>query len=140
MSMPIWPILLCVFAVAVLVVSSQYPLWSDAGLGSGLMPAVGACLVLVSSVADIFVDAREQHEAQDIPKIVGYFAALILLPASVIVLGMLPALTLLAFAILVLIERLSWTRALMVAGASLTFNWLVFHHLLQVSLPRSVLW
>jgi hypothetical protein len=140
MSVPFGPILLSVVAVGVLVIGSQYPLWSDAGLGSGLMPAVGACLVLASGVADVFAGAREEREEQDRQRIAGYIAALILIPPAVIVLGMLPALTLLALFVLVLIEHLSWTRALLIAGGSLGFNWLVFQYLLQVSLPRSVFW
>jgi hypothetical protein len=140
MSVPFGPILLSIFAVVVLVIGARYPLWSDAGLGSGLMPAAGAGLVLIASIAEVFAGTREQGEAQDRHRIASYIAALILLPPAVVVLGMLPALTLLAVAVLVAIERLSWARALMIAGASLAFNWLVFQHLLQVSLPRSVLW
>ena len=53
---------------------------------------------------------------------------------------MLPALALFVLAVLVLVESLPLKHALLIAVASLAFNWLLFQRLLQVTLPRSALW
>jgi Tripartite tricarboxylate transporter TctB family len=140
MSMPVGPMLLAVGALAALVIARQHPLWSDGALGSGLMPTVGAGLVLVSSVACLFVGWGETRERQETSKVASYLAALLALPLAVIALGMLPGLALFALAVLVLIESLPLKHALLIAVASLAFNWVVFQRLLQVTLPRSALW
>jgi hypothetical protein len=140
MSAVAGPLLLAIGALAALAIGLQYPLWSDGSLGSGLMPAIGAGLVLVASVAGVLTGGRETFERQKAAKVAGYLAALIVLPFAITALGMLPALALFALAILVLVERMRAKRALVIVGASLAFNWLVFERLLQVSLPRAILW
>lgn len=134
------PILLAAFALVAIIVARSYPLWSDGGLGSGLMPTVGAALVLVSSIASMLIGARENREAQNTRKLASYLVALIALPIGTSVLGMLPALAIFAVTVLFLVERLPLTHAALIAAASMAFNWLVFQRLLQVTLPRAMLW
>ena len=134
------PALLAIAAVVALGVGAQYPLWTDGTIGSGLMPAVGAGLVLVASVATLLLGRQEPRDPRDMAKVVSYLAAIAALPVVVVALGMLPALALFALAVLVLVERLEIGRALLIALASLAFNWIVFDRLLQVSLPRSIFW
>jgi hypothetical protein len=134
------PILLAAFALVALAAARQYPLWSDGGLGSGLMPAIGAGVVLVASVGYLLIGERERREAQNTAKVASYLVALLALPLMTTALGMLPALAIFAAAVLFLVERLPLQRALLIAVASMAFNWLVFQRLLQVSLPRSALW
>jgi len=73
-----------------------YPLWADAQLGSGLMPTIGAGLILVSSIVDMLVGASEDRERQNTHKVANYIVALVALPVGVAVLGMLPALAVFA--------------------------------------------
>jgi hypothetical protein len=134
------PALLAIAAVVALGVGLQYPLWTDGTIGSGLMPVVGAGLVLAPSVFTLLLGRQESREPRDILKVVSYLAAIAALPVAVVALGMLPALALFALAVLVLVERLEIGRALLIALASLAFNWIVFDRLLQVSLPRSIFW
>ena len=134
------PALLAIAAVVALGVGLQYPLWTDGTIGSGLMPVVGAGLVLAPSVLTLLLGREEFGEPRDILKVVSYLAAIAALPLAIVALGMLPALAVFALAVLVLVERLEIGRALLIALASLAFNWIVFDRLLQVSLPRSMLW
>jgi Tripartite tricarboxylate transporter TctB family len=134
------PILLAAFALVALVVAWPYPLWADAQLGSGLMPMIGAGLVLVSSIVCMLVGASEDRESQNIRKVANYIVALVALPVGVAVLGMLPALAVFAVAVLLLVERIPPRKALLIAVGALAFNWLVFQQLLQVALPRSAFW
>jgi putative tricarboxylic transport membrane protein len=134
------PALLAIAAFVALGVGLHYPLWADGTIGSGLMPAVGAGLVLVASVFTLLLGTRRPREPRDIPKVVSYLAAIAALPLAIVALGMLPALALFALAVLVLVERLEIGRALLIAFGSLAFNWIVFDRLLQVSLPRSMFW
>lgn len=140
MSVPAGPMLLAVGALVAILIARQHPLWSDGALGSGLMPTVGAGFVLVSSVAYLLVGRGETRERQETSKVASYLAALLALPFAVIALGMLPGLALFALGVLVLIESLPLKHALLIAVASLAFNWVVFQRLLQVTLPRSALW
>ena len=134
------PALLAIAAIVALGVGLQYPLWTDGTIGSGLMPVVGAGLVLAPSVFTLLLGRQESREPRDILKVVSYLAAVAALPLTIVALGMLPALALFALAVLVLVERLEIGRALLIALASLAFNWIVFDRLLQVSLPRSMFW
>jgi Tripartite tricarboxylate transporter TctB family len=138
------PLLLAAFALAALVAARPYPLWADGALGSGLMPTVGAGLVLLASLAHLLIGAgqagNEAGEQQNSGKVVAYLAALVALPLATALLGMLPALALFVALVLVLIERLPLPHALLIAAGSMAFNWLVFQRLLQVTLPRSALW
>jgi Tripartite tricarboxylate transporter TctB family len=140
MTAPAGPILLAAFALVTLVVAWPYPVWADAQLGSGLMPMIGAGLVLVSSIVRLLVDASEDREPQNIRKVATYIVALVALPVGVAVLGMLPALAVFAVVVLLLVERIPLRTALLIAVGTLAFNWLVFQQLLQVALPRSALW
>lgn len=140
MSVPVGPMLLAAAAIAALGIARQYPLWSDGGLGSGLMPTVGASLVLLCSLAQLPVRAGGFGEDQNARKVARYLVALVVLPLAVVALGMLPALALFALAVLVLVERMAPSHAMLIAVGSLAFNWLVFQRLLQVTLPHSALW
>lgn len=140
MSVPLGPILLAAAAIAALAIARHHPLWSDGGLGSGLMPTLGAGVVLAASIACLLMGTRETRDEQNAPKVASYLAALVALPVIVIALGMLAALALFALAVLVFVERLPPKHALVIAAASLVFNWVVFQRLLQVTLPHSALW
>jgi hypothetical protein len=131
---------LATLALAALVVGWPYPLWTDAQLGSGLMPMIGTGLVLVSSIACVLVGAGEEREAQNNGKVACHIAALAALPVGIAALGMLSALAVFAVTVLLLVERIPARQALLIAVGALAFNWLVFQKLLQVALPRSVLW
>lgn len=140
MSVPVGPILLAAAAIASLGIARHYPLWSDGGLGSGLMPTVGAGLILLCSLAQLPVRAGVPGEDQNARKVARYLVALVVLPLGVVALGMLPALALFALAVLVLVERMAATHSMLIAVGSLAFNWLVFQRLLQVALPQSAFW
>ena len=134
------PFLLAAFALVALVVAWPYPLWADAQLGSGVMPTIGAGLVLVSSIVCMLLGSPEDREPQNRRKIANYIVALVALPVGVAVLGMLPTLAVFAVVMLLLVERMPLGKALLIALGAMAFNWLVFQKLLQVALPRSALW
>ena len=56
------------------------------------------------------------------------------------VLGLLPALAVLVYAILHFIEHVTLSRAAAITAATVTGSWLLFERLLSVPLPKSMFW
>lgn len=134
------PVALAVLAVAALVAAYGYGLWEFGAPGAGLMPCLGATLLLIASV---FVFREKQSAAGDdvhVGRIAGYGGGLLLLPLAVSVVGMLPALGLFILILLRLAEGVRWRAAVAAAVISSAAAWLLFGHLLQVPLPGGMVW
>jgi len=134
------PLLLIILAVAALVTAYGYGLWEFGAPGAGLMPCLGAALLLTAS---LFV-LREKQPAGEgglhVGRIAGYGGGLVVLPFAVFIVGMLPALSLFILVLLRFAEGVRWPAAILAAVTSSLAAWLLFGRLLQVPLPAGMVW
>jgi Tripartite tricarboxylate transporter TctB family len=135
----IGPILLSMAGVAALLFAREFGLWSFGGPGAGLMPAVAGTLLLLASLADLR-PAKDSRRLAVAWLPLSYMAGLAALLPLTPLIGLLPALAVLVFAILHFIERVPLTRAVVITGAAVAGSWLLFERLLSVPLPKSMFW
>lgn len=136
------PLALAAASIAALAIGQSYEVWSFGAPGAGLLPCVAATLLLVTSLLVLREGPRADAEPEptDDRKVGGYVIGLLLLPPSILVLGMLPALGLFVLVLLRAIEGARWRTAIAVATASTVLSWLLFVRLLHVPLPGSIFW
>jgi putative tricarboxylic transport membrane protein len=142
MRQTLGPLLLALLALPAIALAIDYRVWSTGMPGSGLVPLIGAGLLLSAAVGSVFAPAppAEGDGPADPLRQAGYVGGLLALPPLAIAIGMLPALALFALSILYFVERTSKTTAVSVAVATGIGAWLLFDRLLSVPLPRSALW
>lgn len=140
MTALIGPILLSMAGVAALLFAREFGLWSFGAPGAGLMPAVAGTLLLVASLADLRPEKGPHRWPALAWRPLSYMAGLAALIPLTPLIGLLPALAVLVFAILHFIERVPLTRAIIIAGATVAGSWLLFERLLSVPLPKSMFW
>jgi putative tricarboxylic transport membrane protein len=134
------PIILAGSALLALYLGRGLEMWSFGAPGSGLLPTLAALILLVASLASFQRKADNGEEAGNFPCAAAYAAGLIAIPPAVMLLGMLPALALFTVLILRLVERFRILPVLLITGASVLGNWIVFEKLLNVPLPKPGLW
>lgn len=139
MTALIGPVLLSMAGIAALLFARQFGLWSFGSPGAGLMPAVAGTLLLIASLADLRL-VKGPHLPSFAWRPLSYMAGLVALLPLTPLIGLLPALAVLVFAILHFIERVPLTRAVVIAGAAIAGSWLLFERLLSVPLPKSTFW
>jgi putative tricarboxylic transport membrane protein len=132
--------LLSVAGITALVFARQYGLWSFGAPGAGLMPAVAGTLLLLASLADLRPATGARGAARIAWRPLGYIAGLVLLVPLTPLVGLLPALAVFIFGMLHFIERVTLTRAAVIAVATVAGSWLLFERLLSVPLPKSMFW
>ena len=139
MTALVGPVLLSMAGVAALLFAREFGLWSFGAPGAGLMPAVAGALLLLASLADLR-PVKGSHRPAFAWRPLSYMAGLAALLPLTPLIGLLPALAVLVFAILHFIERVPLTRAVVIAGATVAGSWLLFERLLSVPLPKSMFW
>ena len=136
----IGPFVLACCAVLALYLGRGLEIWSFGIPGSGLLPMVTALILLGASLASFSRERQGEAAPGNLPRAAGYAAGLIAIPPAVMFLGMLPALALFTALILRLMEGLRMSTVLLITGASVLGNWLVFDKLLHVALPKPLFW
>ena len=139
MTALIGPVLLSVAGVVALLFAREFGLWSFGSPGAGLMPAVAGALLLLASLADLR-PVKGTHLPSLAWRPLSYMAGLAALLPLTPLIGLLPALAVLVFAILHFIERVPPIRTAVIAGATVAGSWLLFERLLSVPLPKSMFW
>ena len=104
------------------------------------MPAVAGTLLLLASLTDLRPAKGPHHRPERSWRPLSYMAGLIALVPLTPVIGLLPALAVLVFGILHFIERVTLSRAAIIAVATVAGSWLLFERLLSVPLPKSMFW
>ena len=140
MTALIGPALLSTAGVTALVFAWQYGLWSFGAPGAGLMPALAGTLLLLASLADLRPAKSPGGAARLAWRPLSYIVGFILLVPLTPLVGLLPALAVFIFGILHFIERVTLTRAAVIAVATVAGSWLLFERLLSVPLPKSMFW
>ena len=137
------PLLLSLAAAAALALAAGYEIWSFGTPGPGLMPVVGAGLMLVASLASFSRGRTDDTPepagpglAASLPYMTGFVA---LIPLTLLV-GLLPALALVGGAILRFANGYSTGRAAALAGGVAVASWIIFAWALAVPLPRGFVW
>jgi hypothetical protein len=124
--------------VAMIYSLLHYSIWSLGMPGSGLMPVVSCAMVIVPCLWTIL--ARDTGEtARFASPALAYcagFVAILLLTAAI---GLLPALAIVAAAILHF-EGMSLPRSVIIAAAVALGSWLLFERTLMVPLPGGAIW
>lgn len=134
------PLLLATLALAALFLGRNYEIWSIAGPGPGLLPAVGGTILLVASLASIRREAEEKFFSPQSRLVAGYVAGLLALPPAVFLVGMLPAMAIFTIVVLLVFEKLRTRPVLIIAAANMLGSWILFEKLLGVSLPKPLFW
>jgi putative tricarboxylic transport membrane protein len=132
-------ILIIVSAGAMIYSLFQYDLWSFGMPASGLMPVIGSAIVLCSCLWTAFTEkihARLEISHSSLAYFAGFTA---LLPLSVLF-GLLPALFVVAVALLRFVERLSFLKSVALSAAIGLGSWVVFQKFLGVPLPIGQVW
>jgi putative tricarboxylic transport membrane protein len=125
-----------------LFINSRLPIWDFSGPGPGLMPTIGASLMIVAallSIGGLRRDPEAQPGAPSRASLIYVVSFGLLLPLTAIV-GLLPALGLLAAGLLYFAERQSLRLSLSLPVAAAAASWLLFEHLLLVPLPHGLVW
>jgi hypothetical protein len=136
----IGPAILSITGIVALAFAREFGLWSFGAPGAGLMPTTAGALLLIASLLDLRI-ARDQRQWPAIAwRPLSYMAGLVLLVALTPLIGLLPALAVLIFAILYFVERLALLRAAAIAGVAVAGSWLLFERLLSVPLPKPMFW
>ena len=136
----IGPFALAAAALLALYLGRGLEIWSFGAPGSGLLPTVTALILLGASLASFSRERQGEAAPGNLPRAAGYAAGLIAIPPAVMVLGMLPALALFTALILRLMEGVRMSTVLLITGASVLGNWLLFDKLLHVALPKPLFW
>jgi hypothetical protein len=136
----IGPALLACGSLLALYLGRGLEIWSFGTPGSGLLPTLAALIMLVASLASFQRQAKDDERAENVSRPVIYAAGLIAIPPVVLLIGMLPALALFTVLILRFVEGFRILPVLLITGASVFGNWIVFEKLLHVSLPKPGLW
>ena len=137
------PLLLSLTAAAALAFAASYEIWSFGTPGPGLMPVVGAGLMLVASLASFSRETAADQPEQAGPGLAGslpYMAGFAVLIPLTLVIGLLPALALVGAAILRFANGYSTGRAVGLAGGVAVASWVIFAWALAVPLPRGLAW
>lgn len=126
-------------AGAVIYSLFHYDMWSFGMPASGLMPVVGGVIVLASCLWVAVAEAPHARAEISRPSIAYFagFAALVPLAALV---GLLPALFLVAVTLLRFVEAMPLLKATAIAAAIGAGSWVVFQKLLNVQLPNGSIW
>ncbi|SFU18830.1 tripartite tricarboxylate transporter TctB family protein [Mesorhizobium sp. YR577] len=117
----------------------HYDIWSFGMPASGLMPLVGCAIVLCASLWVAVVEAPHPKTEVSRPSL-AYFAGFVAVLPLTALFGLLPALFVVAVALLRFVEWLPLPRALAVAAVVSVSNWIVFQKLLGVPLPHGSIW
>lgn len=142
MKQAITPLLLGLVALPAIFFAFGFGVWSVGQPGSGLVPLIGAGLLLIGAAGSVLAPtpSAEDDEPPELLRQAGYMGGLLALPPVTILTGMLPALALFTLSILYFVERMSVSKAISITLASGVGAWLLFERLLSVPLPRSALW
>jgi hypothetical protein len=126
-------------AAFALIAAVGYGVWIPQGPGPGMMPAIGASLVLAAIAASMICenDTRKYHPHR--PVLV-FAAGLIAIIPVTLVAGLLASLGLFAIYALRICSSVPLKRAIPTALGVAAASWLVFEKLLSVPLPKPMFW
>jgi len=130
---------LVVAATAALIYSLlHYSIWSFGVPGSGLLPVVSCAMAIVPCLWTIL--ARDTGESASFASpAIAYCAGFVAILPLTAAIGLLPALAIVATAILRL-EGISFPRSVIIAAALGLGSWLLFERTLMVPLPSGAIW
>jgi hypothetical protein len=136
----IGPLALICCALLSLYLGRGLEIWSFGAPGSGLLPTVSALILLVASLGSFSRERQSEAAPGNWPRTASYAAGLVAIPPAVMFLGMLTTLALFTVLILCLVEGFHMPTVLLITGASVLGNWLLFDILLHVALPKPLFW
>jgi hypothetical protein len=136
----IGPAALICCALLALYLGRGLELWSFGAPGSGLVPTVTALILLGASLGSFSREGQNEEAPVNLPRAACYAAGLVAIPPAVMLFGMLPTLALFTVVILRLVEAFRMSTVLLITGASVFGNWLLFDKLLHVALPKPLFW
>ena len=117
----------------------RYDIWSFGMPASGLMPVVGCAIVLCACLWVAVAESPHATTEVSRPSLVYFAGFAALLPIAALI-GLLPALFIVAVALLRFVEGLPLPRAVAIAAAIGLGSWVVFQELLGVPLPHGSIW
>nr|WP_273033230.1 tripartite tricarboxylate transporter TctB family protein [Pseudaminobacter soli] len=116
----------------------HYSIWSFGMPGSGLMPVIACAMIVVACLWTILArDTGERARFASPP--LAYCVGFVAILALTSVIGLLPALAIVAAAIL-RFEGMSLPRSILIAVAVALGSWLLFERTLMVPLPGGAIW
>jgi len=116
----------------------HYSIWSFGMPGSGLMPVIASVMVIVSCLWTIAAGDTGERPRFAWPPVAYSAGFVALLPLAAIV-GLLPALAIVAAVVLRFIEGVPMLRSAMVTASIAIGSWLLFERILMVPLPHGLL-
>lgn len=126
---------------------TKYELWMEGGgPGGGFLPivsgtfvAIMSCIVLIRSYKKEWKEEKSKEEISfQIKDYLPAVSVVVTLAASYVV-GLLPAILIMIFAWLKIVEKESWLRAICVATAFMVVIYLLFVMLLKIPFPKGML-
>lgn len=112
-------------------------LWTFGEPAAGLFPFIAAVLLVVTSLLCTRETAPE-GEAIELPRLIGYAAALVVFCLMLSVIGFALAALLFLVTVLILIERMEWKKGILLAAIFAFSTWGLFEELLSVPLPHGM--
>lgn len=112
-------------------------LWTYGEPAAGLFPFLAATLLVVTSLLSTREKVPEE-EAIELPRLIGYSAALVGFCLMLNIVGFALAALLFLIAVLTLIERMGWKKGIFLAALFAFSTWGLFEGLLSVPLPQGM--
>lgn len=134
------PVALALVAAAALAVAIRHGLWAHGGPGPGLMPAIGAALMLLASLASMRSAAADDAEGGFPRSAMVMLLGMALIVPVTTILGLLGALACFTLFSLRVIDRVSLPRSVLLMLGVVGGSWLLFERLLSVPLPKPAFW
>jgi hypothetical protein len=130
--------LIVVATVAMIYSLLHYSIWSFGMPGSGVMPVVSCAMVIVPCLWSILTRDTGERARFASPAL-AYCAGFVAILPLTAVIGLLPALAVVATAILYF-EGMSLSRSVIVAASVALGSWLLFERTLMVPVPGGAIW
>ncbi len=131
------PYALAAIGLAAAAKALELRLWTYGEPAAGLFPFLAAILLVVASL----LSTREtipDEEAIELPRLLGYSAALAGFCLMLNIVGFALAALLFLVAVLTLIERMEWKTGILLAAIFAFSTWGLFEGLLSVPLPQGM--
>ena len=118
----------------------KYGWWDRISIGGGFMPTIVGTLLVLFCVLMLISKVRRKEKAEKMNlKVLLPIGAMLLILLCNYLLGLLPACILVSFLWLLLIEKYSWKKALLVSAIMFVCVYGIFRLWLNVPFPKGLL-
>ena len=118
----------------------KYGWWDSISIGGGFMPTIVGTLLVLFCVLMLISKVRRKEKAEKMDlKVLLPIGAMLLILLCNYLLGLLPACILVSFLWLLLIEKYSWKKALLISAIMFVCVYGIFRLWLNVPFPKGLL-